>query len=95
MVHGRVPGDDDDTVAHIVVPPGSDRSAWDIFVEEVLYDGNVMDAEEYMREYKESGCFPEGYLPSDWDVRDPMKGETTWDAWAYELDVREVAAPPL
>ena len=39
IVCGRVPGDDDDTLAELVLTP--DECPIETFVEKILYDGNI------------------------------------------------------
>lgn len=93
VVHGRTPGDDDDTVAVILVPHDSERTAWEIFVEDHLNAGDVVDAEKWEEHIKEHGHPPSDGIPSDWSTRDPKPGETTWDTWAYHNSEFEIPGP--
>jgi hypothetical protein len=94
IVQGRVPGDDDDSVAYIRVSHRDKRSAWEVFVEEVLYGGEVVSVRKWNSEWRKNGYPPEG-IPRDWIDRDPREGETRWDSWAYSGEEFEITGPPL
>ena len=92
IVTGRVPGDDDDTVEHVVCV--GDDDPWVKFVEQVLYDGNIVSPAEYDGEEIGRSCG--AALPSDWQQRE-MDGrcDNPHKEWAYHGHTFEILGPPL
>lgn len=95
VVSGRVPGQDDDTTAHVETTLLDPRGPVEVFVEDVLYDGKVVPRAEWDAYIETHGSVPEG-LPDDWSEVDPKPNEDPHGAWAFvHGDVIEIPGPPV
>lgn len=92
VVEGRIPYDDDDTMSYVHVPEGSDRDAWQIFVEDRLYEGKVISLEEW-KPPTVGTDYPDG-IPEDWRDRAPRSNESNAECWAVHVDDMELFFPP-